>query len=398
MRTDVDDDAVRIGQRVKWWRLERKLSQQVLADRAGFSKGYISKIESGDARVDRRTTVETIAHSLGVTYGDLTGQPYRPDTPDMQRAHAALAATRVAFHSSSLEYGSGVKPRPLEAIAPEIETAADAWQRCDYAAAGQDLARVVSELHEHVANGDNRQRSLSLLVHGLDVAAWTARVLGHTDLAGWMAEREHEAARMTEDPTLVGFAVCTRSLMLAAAEGRRLAKVLAESTINDLGRRASGDTLELLGMLHLSAMHAVLPGDPSNYFSEAEALARRTGDGLYLRLWFGPTNLALWKMKAAVEAGEGGRVEEIARGVNLDALPATARRVMFYRDLGIGLGQQRGRETDAVRALMTAERLVPGKLRLDPLVRDTVGHMLSRARASAGGPEMTRLARHVGVF
>ncbi|MGH3713434.1 MAG: helix-turn-helix domain-containing protein [Micromonosporaceae bacterium] len=397
MRADAEDDDVRIGQRVKWWRLERKLSQQVLADRAGLSKGYISKIETGDARIDRRTTVEAIARALGVTYGDLTGQPYRPDTPEMQRAHASLAAIRSAFNSSSLEYGSGVKPRPLDAIAPEIEAAADAWQGCDYASASRDLALVISELHEHVANGDEKLRSLELLVHALDVAAWTARVLGYSDLAGWMAEREHDAATMTENPDLIGFAVCTRSLILAAADGRRLAQVLAERTIDDLGRHASGETLELLGMLHMSAMHAVLPSDPSNYLSEAATLAERTGDGRYMRLWFGPTNLALWRMKAAVEAGEGSRVETIARGVNLDALPSTARRVMYYRDFGIGLGQQRGREADAVRALLTAERLVPGKLRLDPLVRDTVGHMLSRARATAGGPEMIRLARHVGI-
>lgn len=392
------DEATMIGARIRWWRLERHQSQQVVADKAGISKGYLSKIENGQARLDRRTTVEAIARALAVGYSDLTGQPYRPDTPQMQAAHAALAAIRSVFHSSSLEYGADIKPRPLATIAPEVDAAAEAWQRCDYAAAARDLPRVLAELHEHSAVGSDRRPALAMLVRALDTAAWTARVFGHTDLAGWMAEREHEAAKLTEETDLIGLAVFTRSLMLAAADGRRLARVIAERTIDDLARRASDDqAFQVMGSLHFAAAHAVLPGSPEPYLDEARKLSQRTGDGRHLRLWFGPTNLALWRMKAAVEVGEGGRVEQIARTVNLDAIPSMARRVMYWRDLGIGLGMLRGREDDAVRALLRAERLVPGKLRLDPLARDTVGHMLSRARANAGGPELVRLARHVGV-
>ncbi|MGH3661181.1 MAG: helix-turn-helix domain-containing protein, partial [Micromonosporaceae bacterium] len=377
---------------------ERKLSQQVLADRAGLSKGYLSKIENGEARLDRRTTVEAIARALGTTYADLTGQPFRPETAEMQVAHAALAAIRTAFHSTSLDYRSDLTPRPLAAIAPEIEAAADAWQRCDYPAAGRDLAAAITDLHAHVSHGEEQRRALGLLVHTLDTAAWLARVLGYTDLAGWMAEREHDAARMTEDPDLIGLAVFTRSLMLAAAEGRTLARAMAERAIDEIRPHASGDTMQVVGALHLAATHAVLPADPSSYLTEASLIAERTGEGQHLRLWFGPTNLALWHMKVAMESGEGGRVEQIARSVNLKAIPSTARRMMFHRDLGIGLGQQRGREADAIRCLLTSERLAPGKLRLDPLARETVGHMLSRARASAGGAELIRLARHVGVI
>ncbi len=394
-----DGDTGLIGTRIKWWRLERRQSQQVVADRAGISKGYLSKIENGLARLDRRTTVESIARALEVSYADLTGQPYRPETPEMQAAHAALTAIRSAFHSSSLEYGADVRPRALEAIAPEVDAAAAAWQRCDYAAANRDMALVIAELHQHAANGARKAEALRLLVRALDAAAWTARVLGYTDLAGWMAEREHDAAKLTEDRDLIGFAVFTRSLMLAAAEGRPLARIMAERTIDDLSRRASdGRALQVVGSLHVAAAHAVLPSSPDVYLDEADRLAQRTGDGTHLRLWFGPTNLALWRMKTAVEAGEGGKVERIARTVNLEAIPSTARRVMYWRDLGVGLGMQRGREDDAVRALLRAERLVPGKLRLDPLARETVGHMLTRARANAGGHELVRLARHVGVL
>jgi transcriptional regulator with XRE-family HTH domain len=394
-----DDDTGLIGIRVKWWRLERRQSQQAVADKAGLSKGYLSKIENGIAQLDRRTTVEAIARALGVSYADLTGQPYRPETPEMQAAHAALAAIRSAFHSSSLEYGAEVYPRPLEAIAPEVDAAAGAWQRCDYAAANKDMALVIAELHQHAVNGTRKSEALQLLVRALDSAAWTARVLGYTDLAGWMAEREHEAAKLTEDWDLIGLAVFTRSLMLAAAEGRSLARIMAERTIDELSRRASDDrVLQVVGSLHLAATHAVLPSSPDAYLAEADRLAERTGNGTHLRLWFGPTNLALWKMKTAMEAGEGGKVEHIARTVNLDAIPSTARRVMYWRDLGIGLAMQRGREGEAVRALLRSERLAPGKLRLDPLARETVGHMLSRARANAGGTDLIRLARHVAAL
>ena len=81
-RRGLEEETALIQQRIKWWRLKRKLSQQVVADLAGIDRTYLSKIESGAARLDSRSTIDRIARALDVSYAELTGQPLRPDTPN----------------------------------------------------------------------------------------------------------------------------------------------------------------------------------------------------------------------------------------------------------------------------------------------------------------------------
>lgn len=403
-RDYLDKETALIQQRIKWWRLSRKLSQQVVADRAGIDRTYLSKIEAGTSRLDSRSTIDAIARALNVSYPELTGQPIRPDTPDLQTAHAGIDRIRVAYLAGSLTAGADVHPRPLELIAPEVEEAADAWQECDYAAAARRLGWVISELYAHIAAGTTT--ALPLLVSALDTATWTARVLGHFDLAHALAGRQIEAARRTDDRRLLGWAQFTTSLMVAAAGTghepvQAVARRVAEQAITELGSRSSTtEDLQVLGMLHLAAARADIAagGDGEAPLREAEALAQRTGEGNLFRLQFGPTNVAIWRIHLAQELHEGGRAGEYAQRVHPEAIRTRARRSMFYRHLGLALAQDRSREREAVRALLRAERTAPGKLRLDPLARHTVEHMLARARATAGGNELLGLARQVGIM
>jgi transcriptional regulator with XRE-family HTH domain len=400
-----EEETARIIQRIRWWRVQRKLTQQVVADRAGIDRTYLSKIESGHARLDSRSTIDAIARALDVSYAELTGQPVRPDTPELQAANMAIGRIRSAYLASDLHDGADAPPRPLAAIEQEVDAAAEAWQECDYGAAGRPLGWVLSELHAH-AVGPERAQALPLLVRALDTAAWTARVLGYYDLAHGLAGRELEAANLAGDPTLVGLAHFTRTLMVAAAGSgdeavRAVSRRGAERAIAELTPRASAPAaLEVLGMLHLAAARADLAagGDAEAPLTEAERLAERTGEGTAFRLYFGPTNVAIWRVHVAEELRQGGRAAEIARGVRPAAIPSKARRSMYYRHLGLALAQESGREAEAVTALLRAERTAPGKLRLDPLAKHTVEHMLDRARASAGGDDLLALARYVGVL
>lgn len=54
-------DPALIPQRITWWRRARKLSQQTVADLAGISRTYLSRIETGVARLDSRSTLDRIA-------------------------------------------------------------------------------------------------------------------------------------------------------------------------------------------------------------------------------------------------------------------------------------------------------------------------------------------------
>lgn len=70
----------------------------------------------------------------------------------------------------------------------------------------------------------------------------------------------------------------------------------------------------------------------------------------------------------------------------------------MYADLGRGLAQERGRDREAVEALCEAERIAPDLVRSTPLVRETVGDLLRRARRRAGGRNLTGLAFRIGIM
>lgn len=74
------------GRRVKEFRLQKRLSQQELADRVGYKgKDMISRIESGQTNIPMPKAIE-IAQALGVKISDLT---LKKDEP-AQMANIAL--------------------------------------------------------------------------------------------------------------------------------------------------------------------------------------------------------------------------------------------------------------------------------------------------------------------
>lgn len=73
MSDDIDPSTQflqRFGRRLKVLRLERDLTQQQLADAAGFDRTFIGKLERGESgvNVDR---LDDLARALGLTVRDL---------------------------------------------------------------------------------------------------------------------------------------------------------------------------------------------------------------------------------------------------------------------------------------------------------------------------------------
>ncbi len=64
----------------------------------------------------------------------------------------------------------------------------------------------------------------------------------------------------------------------------------------------------------------------------------------------------------------------------------------MFADLGRCLAQTRKNDGEAMAALLRAEQIAPQRVRLSPLVRETVGSMLRRARRSAAGRDLQALA------
>jgi DNA-binding XRE family transcriptional regulator len=61
---------IHLGEMVRWYRLDRGLTQEALAESIGLSVPYLSLIENGK-RNPPYTTVVTIAQALGISARDL---------------------------------------------------------------------------------------------------------------------------------------------------------------------------------------------------------------------------------------------------------------------------------------------------------------------------------------
>ena len=129
---------------------------------------------------------------------------------------------------------------------------------------------------------------------------------------------------------------------------------------------------------------------------EAARLAEQTGDTSTFELFFGPTNIGIWRVSMETDGGEPGKALEIARGINPTLIDSPSRQTSFYLDTGRALARLR-QDAEAVRMLLTAERLAPQRVRSDPLVAETARALLERARRNAGGPELRGLCERVGV-
>ncbi|MFI6079213.1 hypothetical protein ACIA5C_47705 [Actinoplanes sp. NPDC051343] len=108
-------------------------------------------------------------------------------------------------------------------------------------------------------------------------------------------------------------------------------------------------------------------------------------------MWFGPTNVGIWRLGVLAELGDG-RAALALDAVDVTVIGSSNRQATMWADLGRCLAQTGRHDGQAQAALLRAETIAPQRVRLSPLVRETVGSMLRRARRSAGGRQLQELA------
>jgi hypothetical protein len=96
-------------------------------------------------------------------------------------------------------------------------------------------------------------------------------------------------------------------------------------------------------------------------------------------------------MSIEVDDGDPARVVEIARRTDPAAIPAGIRQVFYYADTARALTRIGGRDREAIRFLLTAERIAPQHVRTSTELADTVRILLNRSRRQAGGTELRAL-------
>jgi hypothetical protein len=341
-----------------------------------------------------------LAEALRVAPSEITGQPYPPSSDGEAVAHAAAQSLRAVLRD--IEVGEPLivaSHRSVAELRREVAAVNAACAACDYGVLGQTVPALVGELYR-LAEISGSVEARRLLVDVLHAAFYLSKDLGHGDLAWMVSGHLHAAAVTLGEPVLGSLARFVRSHATVGLQAQERGLQLAARSA-ELLEPDDGPAGQVYGMLHLSAaLKSAVTGQADlarTHLHEAAETAGRTGDGTFAGLNFGPRNVGVWRVALALELGEPDRVPELARDVDVAAIPSVGRQATFYGDVGRGLAAIRGREAQAVEALHRAEVLAPQRMRTNPFVRETLVDLLRRARRDAVGRELRGMVYRAGL-
>jgi hypothetical protein len=129
----------------------------------------------------------------------------------------------------------------------------------------------------------------------------------------------------------------------------------------------------------------------------AQRLGPDPAGGGFAALPFGRADVAQGRVSVALQTEAYGAAVELARAVDPARIASPSRRAAFHIDVGCALAAGRRNDAAALAHFADAERVAPQRALLSPMLRDTVGVLLRRARARAGGGQLRALAARLGV-
>ncbi|WP_242614122.1 helix-turn-helix domain-containing protein [Actinomadura roseirufa] len=396
----MDDGARSIGENVRAARRATGKSLEAVAGLIGRSKAWLSKVENGKTRLERRSDIAALASALEVSADYLMGGP-TPEVRPERRHYNLMGLQRVLLDSSPGD-PPDIPARPIDVLRAEVAAADAALLVADYATVARVLPDAIGELfvHSATAEGPVRDLALQLVVQacGSD-ATCTLRHLGEVHLAWIAGERGQQAADMLDDPIWKGAAAFGRA-HARSSTNRPRALMLTPDIADGLEPFIGDDRFghQVYGMLRLSsALACQINGDDraaADHAADAARSAERLGEDPGAFELFGPANTGVWRASLAVEAGEPAAALAHADGVEPRALPSRNRRAALLLERARARAML-GHHSDAVtRELLQAERLSPQQVHHHPLVRELVRDMLRRT----GGRTLRGLAWRMSLL
>jgi len=366
--------------------------------------------ESGSA-VQRRAFNRVIAAG-GLAAAGIAAEGITPwsNTGDLERTSGASMPVQVQrIRDRLMRYASidGIptgEPVPLGTLRSNVTNAWRAFQEADYSSLASQLPVLIdsSNLVEQACEPSACSRAGELLSETLQLTAIPLLKQGDSNL-GWVAaDRSMLAAERAENPLTVASAARILAYALLGARHFDKAKDLCLRVADHLeqeSRLGSPGALSAYGALVLKAVMAAAMQDDRATTTELLKTARRTADrlghdGNHLWTAFGPTNVAVHSVSAAVALGDAGVATQEATRVHLDRLPVLERRAHHLIDLSRAFGQ-RSKNDQSLSSLLEAEQLAPEEVRVSPEARALVAELLHRNVRRV--PELRALARRVQV-
>lgn len=215
--------------------------------------------------------------------------------------------------------------------------------------------------------------------------------IGESDLSWIAAERAMNAADNADDPlVLVSAARAGTHALLAVGRYDDAIELglTARRWLSSSGRDTDPSALSLVGLLDLRmAIAAARRSDRATaveLLDHADSTTQELGeDANYWQTAFGPTNVMLHRISAALDLGDVSYVVEV--GPRVDPAPLPAERQACHHINVARAHSYLAQNDEAISALLAAEQDAPQLVRHNPAVRETVRDIHRRTPVSQGG-------------
>ncbi|GAA3120269.1 helix-turn-helix domain-containing protein [Streptosporangium carneum] len=397
-----------IGQRIARARRRRGLSQSVLAGLIGRSESWLSQVERGQRAVDSHSVITALCESLNMAVKDLI----IAKTDAMTHYSAASTVRRAMMDYDGLS--SLIDPRRAEGspesltwLRHEIRQVNRLYQATRYDEVGKRLPGLIiaTELGSRQASARQQRIYQTLRSLTYHCAATTLRRVGEPDLAWLAADRSMAAAEEAGRPLLAAVSAYRLGYVFVRLREPDKALRLVLRTAEALRRSArhsDPQSLSVLGALHLVAVTAAAARHDqaavSAFLSQARHVAERLGEDRN-DFWtaFGPTNVTIHEVSAAVESGNARQAVTRGESIDLGVLGPglVGRRAQVHLDLARAYTVQR-KDAASVNMLLEAERLSPELVRYGARPRELLTQLLKREHR-ASTPQLRALAMRAGI-
>ncbi|AYG80234.1 hypothetical protein DWB77_02365 [Streptomyces hundungensis] len=372
------------GARIKEQRKLARLTQRQLADRIPYSYSLLNQVECG-AKPATIDLIAAVAHALRIDVTVLTGQPYVTEL-QQDRLAVLVRPIREALDLYDLGADDTIEARPVALLVTAADQLCAEVRATRLRSAAMQLPTLIAELTSAVWRSPCTELWRALASTYRTAHDITVK-LGYYDLSSVALDRLGWAAHRASDPCLDGLRQYMRALVYFREGDYGVGQRLISSghgilTAADISR----ESIAVTGQLHLGASVIAARAHDSHavetHLSEAAGHARRIGDASDVHwLSFGPTNVALHRMSAAVEMHRYDDALAQAKKLKpqLPSALATSRRAHFLVDRARS-EMETGRAEAALSSIIEARRTAPEQTRYHPGARETIKGLVHLSR------------------
>lgn len=342
-----------------------------------------SAVDGADVRLPSTAGLQRRAFVLGAA--SAAGLPIALASLHRTRGDIAGLITLLAAGASAHDANDpATRQQGLESALTDVRRA---YQQSRYKDALDRLPALMTRLDCGAANPDagGEHNVHDLRAAANQVASGLLLKLDSVGMAAIAADRSMTAARDSGNPLTIASSARSLVHVLMAAGHPAEAMSLAISAAGQLDRdcpEPSLDGLSIYGALLLRAALAAARREDADtvdtLLDEATSTARRVGrDANAAWTAFGPTNVVLHRVAAAVALGNAGTAIRLASTVNLDRLRVPERKAMLLLDTAQAFTQW-GKYEKALHAVRSAERFAPEEVRGRAAVHRLVDDLADR--------------------